>query len=88
MNTLLGLVVFTQETAVVGMDHCSAHVSDDMISIFTSASVHVITFAPRTTKVFQVLDLTLCDVPKQCPGYELSFDDDNATEKTLVPFSV
>jgi hypothetical protein len=61
------------------MDNCSAHGRDDVIRILTKASVRVITFAPHTTQIFQVLDLTLFGVLKRRPRYELPFGDDNAT---------
>jgi hypothetical protein len=35
------------------MDHCSAHVIDDVIRILTEASVRAITFAPHRTQIFQ-----------------------------------
>jgi hypothetical protein len=79
-----GLAVFANEAAVLLMDNCSAHVSDDMIRILTEAMVSVITFAPHTNQVFQVLDLTLFGVPKRHPSYELPFDDDNARVKFIM----
>jgi hypothetical protein len=66
------------------MTHCSADVSDDVIHILTEARVRVITVAPHTTHVFQVLDLTLFGVLKRCPRYELPFDDDNAIVKVIM----
>jgi hypothetical protein len=61
-----------------------AHVSDGVIRILTEARVRVITFAPHTAQVFQVLDLTFFGVLKRCPRYELPFDDDNATVKVMI----
>jgi hypothetical protein len=55
-----------------------------VILILTEPRVCVITFAPHTTKLFQVLDLTLFDVLKRCPRYELPFDDDDATLKFIM----
>jgi hypothetical protein len=66
------------------MLHCSADISDDVIRILTEPRVHVITFAPHPTQVFQVLDLTLLGVLKRCPGYELPFDVDSATAKVTT----
>jgi hypothetical protein len=66
------------------MDDCSADVSDDVMRILTEARVRVITFAPHTTQVFQVLDLTLVDVPKRCLRYELPFDEKNGTVKVIT----
>jgi hypothetical protein len=99
LDTLRGLAVFAEEVAVLLMDNCSAHVSNDVIHILTEAKVRVITFAPRTTKVFQLLDLTLFGVLKLDPRYGLPFDDAKATVKcmmkvyrnfrhTIVPFNV
>jgi hypothetical protein len=79
VDTSRGLAVFAQEIAVLLMDDCSAHVSDDAIGILTEARVSVVAFAPQTTQVFQVLILTVFGVLKRCPRYELLFDDDHAT---------
>jgi hypothetical protein len=78
IDMLRGLAVFAQEPAVLLMAHCSAHVRDDVIRILTEANVRIITSAPHTTQIFQVLDLTLFGVLKRRPRYELPFDDDNA----------
>jgi hypothetical protein len=83
-DALRGLAVFAEEIAALLMDDCSAHVSDDVIGILTEAKVRVITFAPHTTQVFKVLDLTIFGVPKRCPRYELPFDDDHATVKFIM----
>jgi hypothetical protein len=50
---------FTQEEAVMLMDHCPAHVTQDILRILLTARVCVGTFPSQTTKIFQVLDLTL-----------------------------
>jgi hypothetical protein len=73
IDALRGLAVLAQEIAVLLMDDCSAHASDDMIRILIEARVGVITFAPHTTQVFQVLVFTFFRVPKRCPMYELPF---------------
>jgi hypothetical protein len=84
IDTFRGRAVITQEIAVLLMAHCSADVSDNVIRILTAARVRVITFAPHTTQVVQVLDLTHFGVLKPCPRYELPFDDDNATVKVIT----
>jgi hypothetical protein len=76
--------VLAHEIAVLLMAHYSADVSDDVIHILTEARVCVITFAPHTTQIFQVLDLTLFGVLKRCPRYELPFDENNATAKVIT----
>jgi hypothetical protein len=86
IDMLRGLAVFAEEPAVLlmDMDNCSTHVSDDVIRILTEASVRVITFASHTTQISQVFDLTLFDVLKRRPRYELSLDDDNATVRFIM----
>jgi hypothetical protein len=44
--------------------------------------VRVITFAPHTTQIFQILPVTLFGVLKRRLGYKLPFEDQNET----VPF--
>jgi hypothetical protein len=45
--------------AVLFMDNCSSRMSDDVVTVFTSVRVRIITFAPRTTHVFQFFDVIL-----------------------------
>jgi hypothetical protein len=61
----LGAFVAEESVLVLLMDDCSAHITDDMIRLLTEAWVRVITFAPDTTHIFQVLDLTLFGVLKR-----------------------
>jgi hypothetical protein len=65
-------------------DEFSAHVSDDVIDILAEARVHIVTFAPYTTQIFQVLHLTLFLIPKGCPRSELPFDDGNAMVTVIM----
>jgi hypothetical protein len=78
------LTFFAKELAILLTAHCSVHVSDNVIHILTEARLRVITFAPHTTQVFQVLDLTLFGVPKRCPRNGLPFDENNATVKVIM----
>jgi hypothetical protein len=79
IDILRGLARFAQESPLLLMDNCSAHVSDDAIRILTGAGVCVIAFAPHATQSFQVLDLTLSGVLKRRPRYEPPFDHARAT---------
>jgi hypothetical protein len=45
--------------AILLIDNCSPHVSNGVIAVLTNARVRVITFAPHTTHVFQMLDVVL-----------------------------
>jgi hypothetical protein len=84
LDTFRGRAVLAQEIAVLLNAHCSADVSDDVISILIEARVRVITFAPHTAQLFQPFDLTLFAVLKRRTRYELPFDDDNATVKVIM----
>jgi hypothetical protein len=79
-----GLGAFAAEEAVALMDDMSGHVTDDVIPLLTEARVCVITFAPDTTHIFQVLDLTLFGVLKRRPRYELPLETDCATVKFIM----
>jgi hypothetical protein len=50
------------------MDNRSFHVTDDVIRLLTEARERVITFAPHTTQIFQILDLKLFGVLKRRMG--------------------
>jgi hypothetical protein len=81
LRNLARLVV---EEAVLLMDNCSSHVTDDVSRLLAEVRMHVITFAPHTTQIFQVLHLTLFGVLKRRTGYALPFENDNATAKFIT----
>jgi hypothetical protein len=58
--------------------------SDDLIHIPTEAKVRVITFAPHTTQIFQILDLKLFGVLKRRTRSALPFENDNPTAKFIM----
>jgi hypothetical protein len=66
------------------MDSCPSHVTHDVIGLLAEAPVRIITFAPHTTQIFQVLDLTLFGVLKRRLGYELPFEDEKETVKFIM----
>jgi hypothetical protein len=61
------------------MDNCPSHVTDDIIAVLTEARVRVIIFAPYTTQIFQVLDVTLFGALKRRLGYKLPFEEEKET---------
>jgi hypothetical protein len=81
LRSLAGLV---EKDAVLSMDNCSAHVTDDVIRLLTDARVRVIAFTPHATQVFQIPDLTLFVVLKRRTGCALPFENDNATAKFIM----
>jgi hypothetical protein len=81
---LRGLAKFAADDAVFVMALCSAHVTDDVIGLLTEARVRDITFAPHTTQIFEVLDLTLFGVLKRRPRYKRPFENENATARRIM----
>jgi hypothetical protein len=45
--------------AVLLMDNCSSHMSDDIVAVLIRVRVRIITFTTHTTHIFQVLDVVL-----------------------------
>jgi hypothetical protein len=78
------LDAFTAETGVLLMDKCPSHVTDDIIAVLTEARVSVTTFAPHTTQIFQVLDVTLFGALKRRLGYKFRFEDEKETVKCIM----
>jgi hypothetical protein len=58
-----------------------------VIGLLAKARGCVITFAPYTTQIFQVLDVSLFGVFKWHRRYELPFGDENATMKLTMTVS-
>jgi hypothetical protein len=56
---------FPEEDAVLFMDNCSPHLTPVVIDLLSNARVRIVTFAPHTTQIFQVLDLVLFGVLKR-----------------------
>jgi hypothetical protein len=84
---LCALNEFAEEMTVLFMDNSSSHITSDMIGLFTEERVRVMTFAPHTTQIFQVLGVTLFDALKRHPKYELPFGDKKAGVKFLMKVS-
>jgi hypothetical protein len=78
------LDAFTEETGVLLMDNCPSQVTDDIIGLLTEARVHVRTFAPQTTQIFQGFDVTLFDVLKRRLGYKLPFEDEKESVRFIM----
>jgi hypothetical protein len=47
------------------MDNCSPDMADEIVAVLTSLRVPIMTFAPRTTQIFQVLDVVLFGAMKK-----------------------
>jgi hypothetical protein len=62
----------------------SCHVTDHVIGLLTEARVRVIAFAPHTTQIVQVLDVTLFGVLKRRLGYKLPCEEENETVEFIM----
>jgi hypothetical protein len=65
-----------EEDAVLLMENCSPHLTPVVRDLLSTTSLRIVTFAPHTTQIFQVLDLALFGVFKRRAQYQLPFDDD------------
>jgi hypothetical protein len=63
------------------MENWSSHIINDVIRLLTEGQVHVIIFAPHTTQISQVFDMTLFNVFKWYLKYELAFGDEEVINK-------
>jgi hypothetical protein len=72
-----------QEEAALLMDNCPCHVTSEVTTLLTQARVRVITFAPHTTHIFQLLDVTLFEMFKRAGKYSLPFEDLNSTSQFI-----
>jgi hypothetical protein len=64
LTELQALEDFTDEDAVLLMDNCPSHVTDEVLRLLRDSRVGVITWAPHTTQIFQQLDVSLFGVLK------------------------
>jgi hypothetical protein len=70
--------------AVLLMDNCSPHVSDDIVAILTNARVRVIIFAPHATHVFQMLDVVLFGALKKCASGLEMWNEESDTVAFII----
>jgi hypothetical protein len=75
---------FEGREAVLLMDNCSSHISDEVVAILTEARVRIITFAPHTTQIFQVLDLVLIGALKKRGNGLRAFEKERPTVAILL----
>jgi hypothetical protein len=49
-------------------DNCKTHIGDEVQRVLADHDVMMITYAPRTTNIFQVLDVSLLGIFKLIKG--------------------
>jgi hypothetical protein len=74
-----------KEDVVLLMDNCSPHITPVVISLLSTDHVRmvVVTFAPHTTQIVQVLDLTLFGVLKRGDQYQLPLEDNAGSTRFI-----
>jgi hypothetical protein len=75
---------FAEEMASLLMNNWSSHITSDMIGFVPEGRVRVITFAPHTTQIFQIFDVTLFDVLRRHSRYVFPVGDKEMTIKFLM----
>jgi hypothetical protein len=70
--------------AVLLINNCSPHISDDIVAVLTRARVPIIAFAPHKTHIFRVLDVILFGaLKKRATGLETLDEEQPAAEFLL-----
>jgi hypothetical protein len=64
-----------QEEVPLLMDNYPSHLTCDVRDLLNTVRVRVVTFAPHTTRIFQLLDLTIFGMLKREGKYHLPFSD-------------
>jgi hypothetical protein len=84
LNELRESEEFEACEAVLLMDNCSPHASDDVVAVLTSIQVQIITFAPHTTRIFQMLDVVLFGALKKHATRLKSLDEEQSAAAFLL----
>jgi hypothetical protein len=63
---------------VLLIEKFSPHMGDAAIAVFTREHVRIITFAPHTTHIFQVLDLVRFGTLKKCATRPSTLDEEQS----------
>jgi hypothetical protein len=72
-----------EEEAVLLMDNCPSHLTQEVLGLLTAGRVRIVTFTPHTTHLFQVLDLTLFGLFKRRGQFHLPLETDHRTAKFI-----
>jgi hypothetical protein len=84
LNELWESEKFEACEAVLLMDNCSPHVSDEVVAVLTNARVPIITFAPHTTHIFQMLDVVIFGALKKHANGLKMFDEEQPAAAFLL----
>jgi hypothetical protein len=73
---------------VVLFDHCPSHLTIWVMNMLTAARVCVVTFVPDTTRIFQLLIVTLFWTFKRNGNYDLPFRPFVSTSRFICKFDM
>jgi hypothetical protein len=79
---------FTKKFVIVFINSYLRHITSDVITLLTETGVYVIIFILYTyiylTQIFQILDISVFGVLKECTRDEMSFEEETATVKSIM----
>jgi hypothetical protein len=84
LNELRDSEEFEACEAVLFMDNCSPHISDDIVAVLTHARMRIITFTIYTTHIFQMLDVVLFGALKKHANNIKIFDEEQPAAAFLL----
>jgi hypothetical protein len=84
LNELWDSEEFKACEAVFIMDNYSPHILNDVVAVLTHARVQIITFAPHTTHIFQMLDVVLFGALKKHANGLKMFDEEQPAAAFLL----
>jgi hypothetical protein len=84
LNELRESEEFETCESVLLMHNCSPHMSDGLVALPTSVRMGIITFAPHTTQIFQMLDIVLFGAFKKLATGLKSLDEEEPAGAFLL----
>jgi hypothetical protein len=75
---------FAEEEAVILLDNCHAHVTQEVVGILPNACRRFETLAPHMMNIVQVIGLTLCGAFEKGGQHQLPFETENSTSDVIV----
>jgi hypothetical protein len=84
LNELRESEEFEACEAVLLIDNCLPHASDDVVAVLTSVQMRIITFATHKTQVFQMLDVVLFGALKKHATGLKSLDEEQSAADFLL----
>jgi hypothetical protein len=72
------------DEAVLLMDNCGSHTKQQTIELLTAQRIRIITFAPHTTNIFQILDISFFGILKRRKAQFFETEDGTKVYQQLM----